>query len=40
MTTMEAKCSHREGCMLFTVHISSDKGKEVKDQDIFSKDIL
>jgi len=37
MTTMQAKCSHRKGCVLFAVHISSDKGKEVKDVDVLGK---
>ena len=31
VTTMEAKRSHRKGCMLFSVHFYSDKGKEVED---------
>jgi len=35
--TMQAKHSHRKGCKLFAVHISSDKGKEVKDADVLNK---
>jgi len=34
---MHAKRSHRKGCVLFAVHISSDKGKEVKDADVLSR---
>ena len=37
VTTMQAKCSHRKGYMLFAVHISSDKGKEVEDMDVLSR---
>jgi len=37
VTNMQENCSHRKGCALFAVHISSDKGKEVKDE--FPKDI-
>ena len=35
--TIQAKCSHRKGCVLFAVHISSDKGKEVEDADMLIK---
>jgi len=28
---MQAKCSCRKGCVLFAVHVSSDKGKDVED---------
>ena len=28
---MQAMRSHRKGCVMFVVHISSDKGKEVED---------
>lgn len=34
---MQAKRSCRKGCVMFTVHISSDKGKDVKDAYIFKK---
>jgi len=37
VTTMQEKQEkpcHRKGCMLFVVHISSDKGKEVEDIDV------
>ena len=33
VTTMQAKRSYRKGCMLFLVHISSDKGKKVEGAD-------
>ena len=36
-TTMQEKHSHRKGCVLFPVHISSDKGKEVEDVDVLNK---
>jgi len=36
VTTMQAKCSHRKGCKLFVVHISSDKKKEAKDADVLN----
>jgi len=34
VTSMQAKHSHRKWCVLFTVHISSDKGKEDEDGEI------
>ena len=34
---MQAKCSCRKGCKLFVVHISSDKGKEVEDEDVLNR---
>ena len=34
MTSMQAKRSCRKGCVLFPVHISSNKGKEVEDVDV------
>jgi len=37
VTTMQAKGSHKRGCVLFIVHISSDKGKEVDDADVLSR---
>ena len=37
VTVMKAKCSHRKGCKLFTMYISSDKGKEVEDSDVLSR---
>jgi len=34
--TMKAKNSCRKGCVIFAVHISSDKGKfKVEDADVF-----
>eukprot|EP00253_Pinus_taeda_P027303 PITA_27303 len=37
VTTMQANCSHRKGCKLFPVHISSDKGKEFDDADVLRR---
>eukprot|EP00253_Pinus_taeda_P032225 PITA_32225 len=37
VTAMQAKRSCRKGCVMFVVHISSDKGKEVKDADVLSR---
>ena len=34
VTAMQAKRSRRKGCVLFVVHISSDKGKEVVDANV------
>jgi len=36
VTFMQAKCSHRKGCVFFAVHISSDKGKEFEDADVLN----
>jgi len=36
VTTMQAKHSHRKGWKLFSVHVSSDKGKEVEDEDVLN----
>lgn len=33
VTAMQAKHSCRKGCVMFAVHISHDKGKEVDDVD-------
>ena len=37
VTTMQEKHSRRKGCVLFAVHISSDKGKEVEDADVLRR---
>eukprot|EP00253_Pinus_taeda_P005974 PITA_05974 len=37
VTAMQEKCSRRKGCVLFVVHISSDKGKEVEDVDVLRR---
>jgi len=34
---MQEKHSHRKGCVLFVVHISSDKGKEVEGANFLSR---
>lgn len=36
-TTMQAKHSHGKGCVLFSMHISNDKGKDVEDEKVFRK---
>ena len=37
VTTMQAKRNHRKECVLFAVHISSDKGKDVEDAKVLSR---
>ena len=37
VTIMQAKRSCRKGCVMFVVHISSDKGKDVQDVEIFKR---
>eukprot|EP00253_Pinus_taeda_P034505 PITA_34505 len=37
VTVMQAKRSRRKGCVLFVVHISSDKGKDVDDVEVFKR---
>eukprot|EP00253_Pinus_taeda_P035113 PITA_35113 len=37
VTAMWAKHSYRKGCVMFVVHISSDKGKEVEDAEVLSR---
>ena len=37
VTTMQAKHSRRKGCVLFLVHISSEKGKEVEDEYVLRR---
>ena len=34
---MQSKRSRRKGCVLFFMHISSDKGKEVEDADVLRR---
>ena len=34
VTTMQAKCICKKGCVLFAVHISSDKGKDVEGVEV------
>ena len=34
VTAMQAKHSYRKGCVMFFVHISSDKGNEVEDDNV------
>ena len=37
VTAMQATRSYKKGCVMFVVHISSDKGKEVEDADVLSR---
>ena len=37
VTTIQEKCSHRKGCVLFVVHISSDKCKDVEDVEVMKR---
>ena len=37
VTTMQAKHSCRNGCVLFVVHISSDKGKVVEEEEVLKR---
>ena len=37
VTIMQEKCSRIKGCVLYAMHISSDKGKEVEDADVLSR---
>ena len=38
VTTMQEKRSHIKGCVLFAFQISSDKGKEVENANLLSRD--
>jgi len=37
VTAMKEKRSHRKGCVSFTVHISSDRGKEDEDAEVLRR---
>lgn len=37
VTVMQAKRNCRKGCVLFTVHVSSDKGKDVVDAKVLKR---
>jgi len=37
VTTMQDKRSFRKGCVLFVVHIFSDKGKDIEDDEVVKK---
>lgn len=37
VTTMEEKNRHKKGCLLFLVHISNGKGKDVEDDEVLKK---
>jgi len=40
ITTMQAKHSYMKGCVLFAVHISNDKGKDVEDDEVLKRYIV
>jgi len=40
VTNMQEKHSRRKGCALFVVHISSDKGKDVEDDEVLKRYIV
>ena len=37
ITTMQEKGNSKKACVLFSVHISSDKGKDVEDAEVFKR---
>ena len=37
VTSMQAKCSSKKWCVLFSVYISSDKGKNVEDAEVLKR---
>lgn len=37
VTVMQANRSCKKGCVLFVVHISSDKGNDVEDEEVLSR---
>lgn len=37
VTTVKEKCSCIKGCVLFMVHVSSDKGKDVEDGEVLKR---
>lgn len=37
VTTIEGKRSHRKGCILYTIYIYSDKGKEDEDDEVLRR---
>eukprot|EP00253_Pinus_taeda_P034736 PITA_34736 len=39
VTTMHAKCNCKKGCVLFVVHVSSDKGKDVENDEVLKRSI-
>ena len=40
VTDMEEKRSHRKACVLFTVHISSDKWKGDEDDEVLKRYLI
>jgi len=37
VASMQAKHSCQKGCILFAMHISSDKGKDIEDDEVLNK---
>ena len=37
VTNMQTKHSYKKGCVMFVVHISNDRGKEVEDANVLSR---
>lgn len=37
VTTMKAKCSYMKGSVLFEIHVSSEKDKDVSDDKLLNK---
>jgi len=37
VVAMQTKHNYEKGCVLFRVHISSDKGKDVEDDEVLKK---
>jgi len=40
VTSMQVKRSSRKGCVLFAVHISSGKGKDVEDVEVLKRYLI
>ena len=40
VTSMQEKCSCEKGCVLFAVHISSGKGKDVEDEKVMKRYLI
>jgi len=36
VTTIPEKCNHMKGCLLFPMHVSSNKGKDVEDEEVLN----
>ena len=40
VTAMQAKCGRKKGCVLFPIHISSEKCKEIEDAKVLSRYVV